>query len=83
MIVHLLSLGRLCTEKSSSGELKVRALIIHFLGDKEIFLLGTNGSSYILGSGISEKSKDTKSLLIESFHGAKERSLLIESLTAV
>ena len=42
MVVHLLSLGRLGTEKCSSGVLDIRTLVVHFLCDKEVLLLRTN-----------------------------------------
>ena len=40
VVVKLLPLRGLCTEKRSSAENKVAALFIHFLVDEEVFLFG-------------------------------------------
>ena len=54
VILHLLPLGRHCTEESSSGEDDV--LTLHGLVpvDKEIFLLRSNGYVDLGSSGISK-----------------------------
>ena len=41
VIVHFLTLRRFCTEKGSAGKFQILALLVHFLINKEVFLLRT------------------------------------------
>ena len=68
MVIHFLTLGRLCSEKSSSCKTKIPSLFIHFLINKEIFLLGSYRSAYTFYSVIAEKAENAECLLIECFH---------------
>ena len=83
VVVHLLSLGRLCAEKSASAEDEVFALLIECLVNEEVFLLGADGGAHALYIGVAEESENTKSLLVESLHGTEQRRFLVECLAAV
>ena len=83
MVIHFLSLWRLCTEQGASGKAKVRALIVHFLSDKEIFLLGSDRTGYSLYAVVAEQFEDTECLLVKSLHRTQKRSLLVKGMTAV
>ena len=83
MVIQFLTLGRLCAEQSAAGEAKVGAFVIHFAGDQEIFLLGTDGGDDALSRIIAEETKYPEGLLAENFHGAKQRSLLVKCMSAV
>ena len=48
MVIHFLPLWRLCTEQGTPSKANVGTLIVHFLCDKEIFLLGTDRAGYSL-----------------------------------
>ena len=70
VILHLLTLGRHCTKKCSSCKDKVLSLHGLIPVNKEVFLLRTNGYVDSLGCSIAKKSYDTKSLLVNCFHGS-------------
>ena len=68
VVIKLLSLGSLCSEKCSACIDKVFSLIVEFFGNKEIFLFGTYcclNRCYIF---VSEKLKDSHCFLINIFH---------------
>ena len=83
MVVKLLTLRRLCTEKRSAAELEVGTLLVHFLIYKEVFLLGSYRGANTGRVGVAEQLEYTHSLLVQRLHGAKKRSLFIERLAAV
>ena len=83
MVVKFLSLGRLCSEKCPAGKTKVGTLLVHFPGNKEVFLLGSYRRNNSLCSSVSEKAKDPECLFAQHFHGTKKRSLLVQRMSAV
>ena len=83
VVIHLLSLRRHSTEKSSSCVDQVFSLEPFLLVDQEIFLLSSNGRRYFFGSCISEKAEKSKCLCIDRFHGTKKRCFLIKCLSCV
>ena len=83
VIIKLLTLWRLGSEESSSGKDEVFSLLIKLLGNEEVFLLGSHGSSHALDGVVSEELEYSERLLIERFHGAEQRGLLVKSLSAV
>ena len=83
MVIHFLSLWRLCTEQGTSGKTKVGTLIVHFFCDKEIFLLGSDRTGYSLYAVVAEQFEDTECLLVKSLHRTQKRSLLVKGMTAV
>ena len=64
MVVHLLSLWRLCAKKSTSRKSKVSPLFIHFFRNKEIFLFRSYGCADTFDTVISKQMKNTECLLI-------------------
>ena len=62
VIFHLLSFRSGGSHQSSSAEQKILPLHVHFLVDKEVFLLGTDSGGYTGNISISEKMKDFNSL---------------------
>ena len=83
MVIHLLSLRRHGTEKSSSCVNQIFSLEPFLLVNQEIFLLSSNGRSYFFGSCISEKAKKAKCLCINRFHGTEKRSFLVKCLPCI
>ena len=83
MVVQLLSLGRLSSEKSSACENKVGTLMICILFHKEIFLFGADCSTYVFNVFMTEKLHDTCRLFINGFHTAKKRCLLVKCFATV
>ena len=83
VVVKLLTFGRLCTEQCAAGVLEVRTLLIHLCRNQEIFLLGTDGGDDTFCRFIAEKTQNSESLLAEDLHGAKQRSLLVQRMSAV
>ena len=69
VVVHLLTLGRLCAEERASAENQILALFIERLVNEEIFLLGADGGAYAFYVGVAEKSEYAQSLLVECLHG--------------
>ena len=83
MIIHLLALGRLCTKQRAAGKTKVRPLIVHLLGDEEVFLLGTDRAGHTLYAVVAKQPEDPKCLLVERFHGTEQRGLFVQGMTAI
>ena len=68
VIVHFLTLRRFCTEKGSAGKFQILALLVHFLINKEIFLLRTDGGANALYVFIAKELEDSHCLLVKSLH---------------
>ena len=83
MVVKLLPLRRSCAEKRSSAVNEILALFIHFLVNKEIFLLGAYCGSNVGRFVISEYAQDTQSLSVETFHGTQKGSFLVQSFARI
>ena len=83
MVVELLALGRLRAEQCAAGVLEVRALLVQFGGDQEIFLLGTDGGDDPFRRIIAEKAQNSEGLFIQDLHGPEQRGLLIQCMPAV
>ena len=83
VIFHLLSLGRKCAKQSSSGVDKILSLVVHLLVDKEVFLLGSDGGADRCDIVLAEDLHDAHSLLVDGFHRAQQRCLLIERLAVI
>ena len=83
MVFKLLTLRRSCTEKCSSAVDKVFTLLIHFLINKEVFLLRTNCCNNSLSLCVAEKSKNSKSLCIDSLHRTEKWCFLIKNFTSI
>ena len=77
VIIHFLPLGRFCPEQCPSGKAKIRALIVHFLRDQEVFLLRSHGGADTFYRIVAEEPQDAQSLFVQSLHGTKEGCLLI------
>ena len=80
VIIELLSLWRHCSEKCSSCIYKVRSLIEHFLINEEILLLRSYACSNVFNI-LTEKLKDSLSLLVKSLHRSEKWCLLIKRLS--
>ena len=83
MILHLLSLGRHSTKKSSAGEHQILTLLEILLVNQEVLLLWTYCSGNTSHGSISEKVKHLGCLSVQRLHGTKKRSLLVQCLSAV
>ena len=83
VVVHFLTFGRLCTKKSAAGIYKVLALFVHFSVNEKILLLRANRGDNPLYTVVAEKSEYAQCLLVERFHAAQKRSLLIQRFAAV
>ena len=83
MIIHLLSLRRLCTEKGASRINEIFSLVVHFPVNKEIFLFGTYAACNTLDRIVSKKFQDTECLYVECFHRTKQRRFFIECFSSV
>ena len=83
MVIHFLSLGRLCAEQGAARKAKVGAPFIHFLCDKEVFLLRPHRAGHSLYGVVAEQAQDAESLFIQRLHRAKKRRLLIQCVPAV
>ena len=83
MIVHLLTLGGLGAEQGTAGVNQILTLVIHFLGNQEILLLGANGGTNALDVIVAKQLQDPHGLTVQGFHGAQQRSLLIQRLAAI
>ena len=68
VIVHFLTLRRLCSEKGSARELQILTLFIHFLINKEVFLLRTDRSANALYVFIAKELEDSHCLLVKGLH---------------
>ena len=83
MIIHFLSLGRLCAKQGSTCKAKIRTFFVHFPSNKEVFLLRTDRAGNSLYTVIAEQSEYTNSLLVKCFHRTKQRSFLIKSMSII
>ena len=84
MVVHLLSLGRLCAEKRAPAEHKVLALIVHALCPRgNIPARGRRRYGRIFTSVVAEELQHAQRLLVERLHRTQQRRFLIERLAAV
>ena len=71
------------TKKSASCKSKIFSLFIHFLCNEEIFLFRSYRCTDTFHIIISKQMKNTKRLLIQSFHRTKQRSFFIQCLSAI
>ena len=83
VILKLLSLWGLCSEKSPSRENEIAALFIKLLVDEEIFLLCADGGLNAGNVLVSKKLKNAESLLVDHLHRAKQGSFFVKRLAAV
>ena len=83
VVVQFLPLCRTRTEQRAPAELQILALVVHFLVDEEILLLGTDLRKDMLCLSVAEKTQDTEALLIQHMHGTQQRRFLVERLAAV
>ena len=83
MIIHLLTLGGLCAEQGAPGVDQILALVVHFLINQEILLLGANGGTNALHILVAKELQDAHGLTVQRFHGAEQRRFLVQRLTAV
>ena len=83
VIFQLLSPGRFCAEESAAGHDQILALLILFLVDEEIFLLGADLGDDALGRGVSEEAQDPDSFFTDRIHGAKQRCLFVKCMTGI
>ena len=83
MVIHFLSLGWLCAKQGSSGIDQILSLFVQLLRNQEIFLLRADRGTDALHIFVTEKLQNPHSLPVQCFHRAKQRGLLIQSLTAI
>ena len=83
MIIHFLSLRRLCAKQGSTCKAKIRTFFVHFPSNKEVFLLRTDRAGNSLYTVIAEQSEYTNSLLVKCFHRTKQRSFLVKSMSII
>ena len=57
VILHFLTLGRLCTKQGSSGKNEIFSLLVQLFIYQEVFLLRTNGGVYTGNLSISQQVK--------------------------
>ncbi len=68
VIIHFLTLRRLCSEKSSARKFQILALLVHLLINKEIFLLRSDRGANTLYIVIAKELEDSHCLLVKSLH---------------
>ena len=83
VVVHLLTLRRLRPKERSSAVSEIRALVVHFLRDEEVFLLGTHRGAHVFRRVVAEQSEDPERLPVQRLHGAEQGGLLVKGVTAV
>ena len=83
LVVHLLTLCGLCTEKRPPRHLEISALFIEFFIDQKIFLFGADAGNHVFDVFFAEKTKHTKGLFAERFDGTKERRFFVEGFSRV
>lgn len=82
MLVKLLALAGRRAEQRASRHDEVLALLVHLLGDEEVFLLVADVDRDGLGV-FSEQGQHALGLHVKSGHGAQQRGLLVQSLASV
>ena len=82
MVVHLLVLGRVVSHEGTAREQQVRTCGIETLVDEEVLLLPTEVRGNLLYSGIKVMAY-IGGCYVHGMEGAKQRSLIVECLTAV
>ena len=83
LVVEVLSLRRLCSEKRTSCEDKVLAAVKFILINEEIFLLGAYCRGHACDVLVAEQLQEADCHLAESVHRAEQRCLLVESLARI
>ena len=83
VIVHLLPFWRLCAKQRTAAEDQVLTLIEHGTVDQKVFLFRSNGGTDTFDILIAEQSDDPHRLLVQRLHGAQQRRLFIQRLSAV
>ena len=83
VVVHFLTLGRLCTEQCSAGEHQIFAFFVHLLVDEEVFLFGSDGGADAFDVGVAEETEYAESLFVQRFHGTEQRRLFVKRFAAV
>ena len=83
MVVQLLSLRCLCSEKSSSGILDVHAFLIQFFRNEEVFLLCAYHCADSLDVIVAKSAEHSQSLPVQRIHRAQKRCLFVQSFSLV
>ncbi len=83
VVIHFLTLGGLGTEQRPTGVDQVFALVVHLPVYQEVLLLRADGGADAGHVLVAEELQNPHSLPVEGLHGAKQGSLLIQSLAAV
>ena len=83
VVVQLLTLGRLCAEQCSAGQLQILALLIYLSVDQKILLLGSHGSDDARDVGSADQVEDLDRFAAQALHRTQQRRLFVEHLAGV
>ena len=83
MIVHLLPLWGFCPKEGAGAEDEIRPLVVKGLFHKEILLLCAGGGYDLLHILVAEQLEYAKAFPVDEVHGAQQRGLFIQSVSAV
>ena len=83
VVVQLLTLGRLCAEQCSAGQLQILALLIDLSVDQKILLLGSHGSDDARDVGSADQVEDLDRFAAQALHRTQQRRLFVEHLAGV
>ena len=82
VFVEFLALARRRAEQRAPAHDEILALLVIFLGNKEIFLLGTHIHRYMTGL-FAEQRQHALCLHVDGGHGTQKRSLFVERLARI
>ena len=83
MVVQFLTLGGLGTEQGTAAELQVFTALVDGLVDQEVLLLRAYLRDHMTCLGVAEQTQNTDALTVQQLHGAQQRRLLVQRVTAV
>ncbi len=83
VIFQLLTFRGFRAKQRSAAKYKVAALVINALVNQKILLFRTDSSMYSTDIVFAEKFENPEGLFINNLHGAQQRRLFVQHLTAV
>ena len=82
VVLHLLSLGRLCAEQGAAGENQVLTLRIVLFVNEEVLLLRADRCSHAANI-LAEQFKHAACLRADGFHRTQQRGLFVENFAGI
>ena len=83
VVIQLLTPGRLGTKQGAAGHPQIRPLVVQLLIYQKVLLLRADTGNDLMGLCVPEQPQNADSLPADILHGAQQRRLFVQRVTAV